>query len=68
MATNHRQPHRPAGHPGTAPPRRPACRKPRLLLHPGRYLDLDHTPEEAAVAALADLLAAYVDAPEEEAA
>ena len=68
MATNNRQPHRPAGHPGTAPPRRLACREPRLLLHPSRYLELDHAHEEAAVAALAALLASYADLAEEEAA
>ncbi|MHB1502917.1 MAG: hypothetical protein ACYCTL_01745 [Acidimicrobiales bacterium] len=68
MATNQRQHHRSADHPDTTPPRRPACRDSRLVLHPGRYLELDDAHAEAAVAALADLLAAYVDGPEEEAA
>ena len=68
MATNHRQPHRLAGHPGTTPPRRRAYRDSRLALHPGRYLELDHDHEQAAVAALADLLAPYVEVPEEKAA
>lgn len=68
MATNHRQPHRLAGHPGTAPSRRPAYRDSRLVLQPGRYLDLDDAHEQAAVAALADLLTLYADVPEEEAA
>lgn len=68
MATNHRQPHRPVGHPGAAPSRRPACRDPRLVLRPGRYLELDTAHEAAAVAALADLLAPYAEVPEEEAA
>ncbi len=68
MATSHRQPHRLAGHPGTTPSRRPACHDSRLVLHPGRYLELDDANEEAAVTALADLLAPYVEVPEEEAA
>jgi len=38
------------------------------LLHPSRYLDLDHAHEEAAVAALAALLASCADLAEEEAA
>jgi hypothetical protein len=68
MATNHRQPHRLAGHPGTTPSRRPAYRDPRLVLQPGRYLELDQAHEESAVAAMADLLAPYVDQSDEEAA
>lgn len=68
MATNHRQPHRPVGHPGTTPPRRPACRDSCLVLQPGRYLELDQAHEEAALAALADLLAPFTDQRDEEAA
>ena len=69
MATNHRQHHhRPADHPGTTAPRHRPCRKARLILQPVRYVDLDQAHEEAAVVALADLLATYVDAPAEKAA
>jgi hypothetical protein len=38
------------------------------VLHPRRYLELDHTHEQAAVGALADLLAPYVEVPDEKAA
>jgi len=38
------------------------------VLHPGRYLELDPAHEAAAVAAMADLLAPYVDQSDEEAA
>ena len=69
MATNHhRQHHHPADHPGTTPPRHRACRAPCLTLQRARYVDLEDTQEGAAVAALADLLASYLDVPEGEAA
>ena len=69
MATNHRQHHhRPADHPGTTPPRHRPCRKARLIVQPASHVTLDQAHEEAAVAALADLLATYVDAPAQKAA
>ena len=62
----HHQPQRSRGEHAAASPRRP-CRKASLILQPVRYVDLDEAHEEAAVAALADLLVPYVE-PEEDAA
>ena len=63
----HHQSHRSRGERAAASPRRRPCRKASLILQPIRYVDLDEAHEEAAVAALADLLVPYVE-PEEDAA
>jgi len=66
----HHQPHRSRGEHAAVSSRRRACRKPSLTLGPARYVTLDQAYEEAAVDALADLLASYVvdQSHEEEAA
>ncbi|HVC15327.1 MAG TPA: hypothetical protein VND62_10765 [Acidimicrobiales bacterium] len=64
----HQQSHRSRGDRAAVSPRSRACRKASLILQAGSYVHLDQAYEEAAVAALADLLAPYADAPEEEAA
>lgn len=66
MSAHHQ--HRSRGEHAAVSSRSRQCRRSRLTLEPASYLDLDHAREEAAVAALADLLAMYVEAPEEEAA
>lgn len=63
----HHQPHRSSGEHAAASPRRRPCRKASLILQPVRYIDLDQAHEEAAITALADLLAPYLD-PDQEAA
>ena len=62
----HHQPHRSSGEDAAVSSRRP-CRKASLILQPVRYVDLDQAHEEAAVAALADLIVPYLE-PEEDAA
>ncbi len=65
----HHQPHRSCGEHAAVSSRRRPCRKPSLILEPARYVPLDPAHEEAAVAALADLLAPYlIRSVEEEAA
>ena len=65
----HPQPHRSRGEHAAVSSRRRPCRKLSLTLRPACYVDLDQAHEEAAVAALADLLAPYVvDQSDEEAA
>ena len=64
----HHQPHRSCGEHAAVSSRRRPCRKLSLTLRPACYVDLDQAHEEAAVAALADLLAPYVDQSDEEAA
>ena len=64
----HHQPHRSRGEHAAVSSRRRPCRKPSLTLEPARYVTLDQALEEAAVCALADLLAPYVEHSEEEAA
>jgi hypothetical protein len=65
----HHQPHRSCGEHAAVSSRRRPCRKPSLTLGPARHVTLDEAHEEAAVAALADLLAPYlVRSDEEEAA
>ncbi len=64
----HHQPHRSRGEHAAVSSRRRPCRRSRLTLEPATYIVLDHAHEQAAVAALADLLAPCVNAPEEEAA
>ena len=67
MATHCPTRHHPDDHAGVSSRHR-ACQPARLALGPAGYVGLDGTHEEAAVAALADLLAAYADASEDEAA
>ena len=64
----HHQLHRSRGEHAAVSSRRRPCRRPVLTLRSARYVHLDHAHEEAAVAALADLLAPYVDQSNEEAA
>jgi hypothetical protein len=64
----HHQPHRSCGEHAAVSSRRRPCRKPSLMLQPVLYVQLEPIHEEAAVAALADLLAPYVDQSNEEAA
>ena len=63
----HHQSHRSRGARAAGSPRRRPCRKASLILQPVRFVDLDQAHEEAAIAALADLLAPYLD-PDQEAA
>ena len=58
--------HRSCGEHAAVSSRHRPCRTPTLTLQPARYVPLDQAHEEAAVAALADLLVPYVDQPEEE--
>jgi hypothetical protein len=62
----HHQPHRSRGEHAAASSRRRPCRTTGLTLAPARYVPLGQGHEEAAVAALADLLAPYVEHSEEE--
>lgn len=64
----HHQPHRSCGEHAAASPRPRACRKASLILQAARYVRLEQAHEETAVAALADLLAPYVEAFEQETA
>ena len=64
----HHELHRSCGEHAAASSRRRPCRTPVLTLQPVRYVSLDEAHEEEAVAALADLLAAYVNQSHEEAA
>ena len=64
----HHQLHRSRGEQAAVSSCRRPCRNLSLTLRPARYVDLDQAHEEAAVAALADLLAPYVDQSDEEAA
>jgi hypothetical protein len=60
MATNHPN-HRHTGHRAASSSRSQTCRhRPVVLLSP-RYVDLDDAHEQAALGALADLLAPYLD-------
>ncbi len=53
----HHQPHRSRGEHAAVSSRRRPCGKPSLTLEPARYVTLDQALEEAALCALADLLA-----------
>jgi hypothetical protein len=65
----HHQPHRSRGEHAAVSSRRRPCRTPVLTLRPVRYVHLDEAHEEAAVCALADLFAPYLEhSAEEEAA
>ena len=64
----HHQPHRSCAERAAVSSRHRPCRTPSLTLQPARYVTLDQALEEAAVAALADLLAPYLEPDEEEAA
>ena len=63
----HHQLHRSCGERAAVSSRHRPCRTPVLTLQPVRYVPLDEAHEVAAVAALADLLAPYVDQSDEEA-
>jgi hypothetical protein len=62
----HHEPHRSRGEHAAASSRRRPCRKVSLTLEPARCVPLDQGHEDAAVTALAGLLAPYVDRPDEE--
>ena len=62
----HHEPHRSRGEHAAASSRRRPCRRPNQTLQAARYVPLDQAHEEAAVTALADLLAPYVHQPDEE--
>lgn len=62
----HHQPHHSRGEHAAVSSRRRPCRTPVPTLEPARYVTLDQTHEEEAVAALADLLAPYLDQPDQE--
>jgi hypothetical protein len=63
MTTN--QPtHRRYSDKATSSSRQRTCRQRPVVLQPSRYVELDHVHEEAALAALADLLVPYLDQPE----
>lgn len=64
----HHQPHPFSGEQAAGASRHRPCRKPTVTLHPARYVLLDVAHEEAALAALADLLATYTDPDDVEAA
>jgi hypothetical protein len=64
----HHQPHRSSGQQAAVLSRHPSCRKPTVALHPVRYVPLDAPHEDAALSALAELLAAYTDPDDVEAA
>jgi hypothetical protein len=64
----HHELHRSCGEHAAVSSRRRPCRKLSLILGPARYVHLDQAHEEQAVAALADLLAPYVDQCDEAAA
>ena len=64
----HHELHRSCGEHAAVSSRRRACRTTVLTLQPVRHITLDGTHEEAALAALADLLAPYLEPDKEEAA
>lgn len=64
----HHQPHRSSGEHVAVSSRNRSCRKPGVRLEPARYVHLEPAHEEAALAALADLLATYTDPDDVEAA
>ena len=53
----HHQPHRSCAERAAVSSRHRPCRTPSLTLQPARYVTLDQAHEEAALCALADLLA-----------
>lgn len=66
MPTHHSPQHR--GTNAAVSSRRKSCSKHLLVLAQASYVDLDEVREAAAITALADLLAPYLDPDEEEAA
>ena len=62
MATNHPI-HRHTGHTAASSSRQQTCRQRRVVLSSPRYVELDDAHEQAALGALADLLAPYMDRP-----
>ncbi len=64
----HHQPQCPSGEHAAVSSRHRPCRKPTVVLHPARYVPLDAPHEEAALSALAELLATYRDPDDVEAA
>jgi folylpolyglutamate synthase/dihydropteroate synthase len=67
MSAHHKS-HRSSGENAAVSSRHQPCRKPSSMLHPARYVPLDAAHEEAALAALAELLATYTDPDDVEAA
>lgn len=62
MATNHPI-HRHSGHMAASSSRRQACRQRSVVLLSPQYIELDDAHEQAALGALADLLAPYLERP-----
>ena len=62
MATNHPI-HRHTGHTAASSSRQQTCRQRPVVLASPRYLELDDAHEQAALGALADLLAPYLNRP-----
>jgi hypothetical protein len=62
MATNHPI-HRHTGHTAASSSRQQTCRQRPVVLMSPRYVDLDDAHEQAALGALADLLAPYLQGP-----
>jgi hypothetical protein len=62
MATNHPI-HRHTGHPAASSSRQQTCRQRPVVLSSPRYVELDDSHEHAALVALADLLAPYLEHP-----
>jgi len=57
----HHNPHRSSGEQAALSSRHRPCRKPTVTLHPPGCVPLDAAHEEAALSALAELLATYTD-------
>jgi hypothetical protein len=64
----HHKPHRSSGEHAAVSSRHRPCRKPTVSLDQVRYVPLDAGHEEAALSALAELLATYTDPDEVEVA
>ena len=64
----HQKPHRCSGEHAATSSRHRQCRKPQVTLDQVRYIPLDAAHEEAALSALAELLATYTDPDELEVA
>ena len=62
----HHQSHRSCGEHAAVSSRRRPCRTPSLTLESARYVSLDEAHEEAALCALADLLAPCLEHSDEE--
>ena len=53
-----------SGHKAASSSRQRACRQRPVMLSPARHVELDDAHEQAALSALADLLAPYQERPE----